>query len=781
MRRWTHDVEGAPVELSIIDTKYPRGIPPEAVESAYSDAYNAAQVAVALQDSGFTNIRMQAIYPSTGPVPGPQFPGEIICSSEQPFVLSVPGPTLEPTVVLLQQYASVTHRLSQLFVILHLWARSHNLQDVFSPRILAFIAIHMFQRFARILEPLQGDTGTGTLKGSDVWVYGPFGPDDQPPTTAYQVDTRFRRATRRKEPLVQLVDLFFRRCHENYLRSNVLLIHGDQPHSRLRSWEEMVLPDPFIHNHNHAQTIPAESWARFSKLCDNARLVLAEQKPLTAIFGQHLPESYFQPGQPATPIQDLHTYIMTSYENTRPTRDVHKRRTDTITKVQRVIKENYEKRHKGYKVKVFGSSAIGLDSASSDLDLVVLDPARPDGFSPYEKNKSLAPIYAIKRLAKVLQKAGFRSIEARATATVPIVKFRDPDTKINCDLGVGERLGLLNTALIKHYCDMLPILRPFLYAIKSWAKPLGLNNPSGVASSSATFSSYALTLMTIGLFQSKGWLPNLQQDVGDSESFYWFKSKSGRILCNTSFKRMPEWKPKDVSIDEALLSWFKFWGDEFQYESELVNIKDGGIVARGRNGYSVPNTAAVSDDDVDDNQEPDVDSLEENPSWGLKCTGTEESSDAELKTDSISDADEQDGETTCLDDDKMPPLDMAEDEVNEFDLPAPDRYDDGMPHPDAEPSEWIGHPIVVVDPFIPTKNTAAMLVHRKVQDFRRECTNAHRMLQKGHSWIKVRFQSLRGCGCDHQGHDWAGVGLLFISPSLFARGYGDGDEVSLCT
>lgn len=46
---------------------------------------------------------------------------------------------------------------------------------------------------------------------------------------------------------------------------------------------------------------------------------------------------------------------------------------------------------------------------------------------------------------------------------------------------------------------MLPILRPLLHIIKRWAKPLGLNSPSTAEGS--TFSSYALTLMTIGWLQ----------------------------------------------------------------------------------------------------------------------------------------------------------------------------------------------------------------------------------------------------------------------------------------
>lgn len=48
---------------------------------------------------------------------------------------------------------------------------------------------------------------------------------------------------------------------------------------------------------------------------------------------------------------------------------------------------------------------------------------------------------------------------------------------------------------------MYPILRPLLYEVKEWAKPLGLNSPSGVKGMSMSFSSYAFALMTIGFLQ----------------------------------------------------------------------------------------------------------------------------------------------------------------------------------------------------------------------------------------------------------------------------------------
>lgn len=81
------------------------------------------------------------------------------------------------------------------------------------------------------------------------------------------------------------------------------------------------------------------------------------------------------------------------------------------------------------------------------------------------------------------------------------MKFKDLSTNIQCDLNINNQLGSINTSLIRHYCDTLPILRPLLLAIKRWARPLGYNSPAGAPGMPMTFSSYTLTIMTIGLLQ----------------------------------------------------------------------------------------------------------------------------------------------------------------------------------------------------------------------------------------------------------------------------------------
>jgi hypothetical protein len=117
-----------------------------------------------------------------------------------------------------------------------------------------------------------------------------------------------------------------------------------------------------------------------------------------------------------------------------------------------------------YELRAFGSTAYGLDTDASDLDLCIIDYKRPDGFrnaldlyelepdipmtstdeevgsSPVKKGRKgrsrspernagtqrlLDPVYDVKRLAGLLRRMGMKEVTPIPTAGVPIVKFVD--------------------------------------------------------------------------------------------------------------------------------------------------------------------------------------------------------------------------------------------------------------------------------------------------------------------------------------------------------------------
>ena len=160
-----------------------------------------------------------------------------------------------------------------------------------------------------------------------------------------------------------------------------------------------------------------------------------------------------------------------------------------------------------------------------------------------------------------------------------LVKFRDPASGLDCDLNINDRLGIVNSAMIKEYCDVHPFLRPLLYRIKEWAKALGLNSPSPPGGP-ISFSSYALTLMTISFLQARhiliisshamlivlqqkeGHLPNLQEDLppiskSDSKTLIW--SRKPHRVWDTRFESAKDWVPPPLpDFDTLLSSWFSY-------------------------------------------------------------------------------------------------------------------------------------------------------------------------------------------------------------------------------
>ncbi|KAJ6567718.1 hypothetical protein DFH09DRAFT_918693 [Mycena vulgaris] len=268
---------------------------------------------------------------------------------------------------------------------------------------------------------------------------------------------------------------------------------------------------------------------------------------------------------------------------------VHSSRRTTLYKVQSAIRQKYGKK---YSVELFGSTRYGISSASSDLDMVVLDPDRPHGYAP----GAIEPTTRLLKVARVLYKAGFKIIDSIPQASVPIGKaslltlYLEPtDTRTghSCDLNINDRLGLLNSDLIKRYCELNPVLTDMLKYIKKWAKPLGLNSPSADKKGPITFSSYALVMMTIGFLQagSSYLIPSPRTDCrrstpGTLDGTFWLH-KPRIIRCDARYNRAEDWSPPEyVPVHELMRDWFKFWGGEFNFEEETISIRHGGRILR---------------------------------------------------------------------------------------------------------------------------------------------------------------------------------------------------------
>ncbi|KIK93108.1 hypothetical protein PAXRUDRAFT_829328 [Paxillus rubicundulus Ve08.2h10] len=341
-----------------------------------------------------------------------------------------------------------------------------------------------------------------------------------------------------------------------------------------------------------------------------------------------------------------------------------------------------------------------------DLDLVVLDFNRPQGFSPEVTLAKLPDIYNMRKLAHVLSRNNYSDVMAIPQANVPIVKFYDAKHGLHMDINVNDRLGIINSYMLRAYCDLLPGLRSVIAAIKLWARPLGFNSPGREHKRSPTLSTYALALMTLGWLQSRGLAPNLQdglevltqQPVGTS----WIRPSPGskktkRVACDVRFRTATaeEVRPP-LDLRATMLDWFHFWGHEYEFKDAMVDIKEGGIHPRPSIVEPPPADNQLPIEDV-----PSFDGVDSN-FFGLKravVTGIP-ANELERPPEQGDDPSSSDSAKTERDGlDEYPPDDIP------------------------NPTTFKG-PICVVDPFIRSKNVTKNISGEMVKQFRAACQTA---------------------------------------------------------
>jgi DNA polymerase sigma len=272
----------------------------------------------------------------------------------------------------------------------------------------------------------------------------------------------------------------------------------------------------------------------------------------------------------------------------------------------------------GTRVMVFGSSANGFGSPSSDLDMCLQLP--PDIKMPNDQDDPTGAL-AMGQLAQLLEHIGMKNVDTvRLTARIPIIMFNCPrpmaqegeEPLMECDLSFMNPLAVLNTSLLLSYSRVHPVTRVLAAIIKRWAKARNINNPS-----KHTLSSYGYILMLIhfltyhvragnGLIASvetsdnghtkSPLLPNLQwmdptwlkmthapytelaklplqlvkHPLEDNQvvNAYFFRGDSREWMELQS--RFPS---QDLSLAILLASFFRYYAYEFDYKQHVVSLQ----------------------------------------------------------------------------------------------------------------------------------------------------------------------------------------------------------------
>ncbi|CAH8643573.1 unnamed protein product [Schistosoma haematobium] len=151
---------------------------------------------------------------------------------------------------------------------------------------------------------------------------------------------------------------------------------------------------------------------------------------------------------------------------------------------------------------IVGSSINGFGSNQSDMDMCLLVTSR----DLHQKSEAT---FILSRLLQSLRKCRFLYHFTLIRAKVPIIKFCDRYTGIDCDLNVNNVNGLYNTYLLAMYAKIDWRVRPLGIFIKHWAQCLDIHDAQR-----GRLSTYCLLLMLIHYLQTAcipPILPNLQE------------------------------------------------------------------------------------------------------------------------------------------------------------------------------------------------------------------------------------------------------------------------------
>ncbi|CAE6413282.1 unnamed protein product [Rhizoctonia solani] len=715
------------VELAIVDGRTPDGaLPPIIVTPKLVSALKALNLQAT---SDPATARTSGLQVATNPSASPSTPGRLLPGLELninyflPFVMT--------RLSLFQCYFAIHPNLPALFSVTRLWLESHSLSAI-SPTCLAALCISYLQinfglpnlQRSELVEGARQDELTDIFKNEVVqWRVRPL-------------------------PLSELLIGWFRYFGRRFRPKQTIISIKDGglmnlPHSS----SALRILDPFFKDHLHTPLSPADS-ARFVNLAKAAGDTLDKARPLREVLGQGLPNV----NSPQINIdRGLSRHIWDMYQASQPSRQTLDNRAKIIERIDNLIAEHFGD---GYEVLQFGSTGYGVDSDSSDLDLVIKDNTRPMGFSP---NVQLSAVYDVKLIAKVLRKSRFIDIFAIPTASVPIVRCRDPYTNLKIDINCNELLGLRNTELLAHYCNLYQPLRPLIFFLKRWAKSYGLNDPSA-QSGPPGFSSYCLALMTVAYLQTRKALPSLQAQfdgvsANRDQDGVWMRVKGKpSIWCDTRWDLGTQWSLAELPLEEAVYGWFKFWGTEINYAQTGVDIRIGGTIERqqdtanvqgratptgkrnrkARRADSVANAAAAKGITPQDANGSATREMAGSPNVASRPVPDANGSNQNGKLH------EAVPPSPLVATTNEPEVQMAREELqelrNEVDsVPVVN----GRVIEQEQPLLWRSHGILVVDPFIRVKNVAGNVAFTQVELFRMNCQRAAEALEVGLSLDRI--------------------------------------------
>eukprot|EP00873_Tetraselmis_striata_P013608 jgi/Tetstr1/433872/TSEL_023052.t1 len=188
-------------------------------------------------------------------------------------------------------------------------------------------------------------------------------------------------------------------------------------------------------------------------------------------------------------------------------------------------------------VQLFGSLPAGMALHNSDMDIVVLNLARPavQGYPKGERPRVARMLYSISSSMKKCAATRGQHLVIGG-ARIPIIKCRSSEADIELDISIADDRGCEAAQWQAEMAAAWPALRPLVLALKAFLKQRGLAEVS-----SGGLGSFALLNMVLAVLV-----------------------------------RLPE----ERDLGTLLAAFLRLFGREFNYQEEAVSVARGGIVSK---------------------------------------------------------------------------------------------------------------------------------------------------------------------------------------------------------
>lgn len=250
--------------------------------------------------------------------------------------------------------------------------------------------------------------------------------------------------------------------------------------------------------------------------------------------------------------ESLDTQLLRFIEAGKVAEDVVRRRQEVLNLLKGVVLQIFNGK---VGLELFGSCATRLATDTSDLDLcVTIHTGQSDGLKESQHLEVLQKLYyAIQSLCR-----GEPTLIL--SARVPIVKWKDSLTSIECDFTLRIGRHDLKTKFLRIFVDGDARFRPFVLLVKHWSKQRYVGDATR-----GTLNSFGHTLLVVHFLQALD--PPMLPIVRLRRSH----NAEGALLEQWTIK--PFTRRNTMSFGELLFAYFDYFANRFDFERHIVTTR----------------------------------------------------------------------------------------------------------------------------------------------------------------------------------------------------------------